>query len=538
MITPIDLEELLDVAPIAGPLAAQTVSRQTDPTRRRIVWFLQTQSHQEGGLKKLAYDLLRTNGVHRLGSPTMHRIGFDAHTYFAGEEFESICDELGYYPLQSLKELNAQLQGSECSIDFEELISDPTPEQSARWKDRQVQLERTLMATREKMQPKNRRASAATFLYYCRQQAAQKLAGHLAMMCSEPSAQWSVPYFHDVLGALEDMLCRHAESAKSAAASTQIAGFVEDALNYAYRHKALVIVKGTERLGKTEAARRWVLANPDKARLVSLTAGTTDGLFYGEIFDALGCGEKGEKTNGELRAAIRATVKNNDLVLVIDEAHCLFGLSHKASIKRLEYIRTEFVNRNIPVVLIITPQFASRLTELERQTEFNVNQFRGRVMRWAELPGKPDRRDVECLCRFYLPEAPDQMCDLLTTFAFASEYPFAAVKQAITEAQELVAKGTAKKIDETTIKRAIGVALYTTGQVAATLPGNNSPGRHAKRQKSVPSTLPISPVAAPVQGADTSVADRGQRPVTVPAGPDFSSVSASTRIRTQTPISV
>ncbi len=169
-------------------------------------------------------------------------------------------------------------------------------------------------------------------------------------------------------------------------------------------------------------------------------------------------------------SAIRDAVSTRDLMLIFDEAHCLFGLSARASIKRLEYIRTEFVNRGIPVVLVVTPQFSDRLREMERTTGFNTNQFRGRITKWAELPKKPSRADVECVCRHLLPDIPEECATLLVDCAVSADTPLAALNNAVLEARMLAEKRDCAVGDPDVIRTAIGYSLATRQMLESSIP--------------------------------------------------------------------
>ncbi len=475
MIKPIGLEEFASVSPVAGPSAASTVSQLTDEKKRRLVWFLQWKSHEPGGLKSFAYTLVGRN-PERLGSHTMHRLGFDVHTYFEGPAYELICDELNSHPLGCIEKIKAEFIELELRESFVDLLDYSAEEKDAQ-KARSFERRRNFDA---EIGPKKRRQSAVTFLYTCREQALV-MPEFLAGLCKNPGANWDLPYFSRLVDALEIALKEQTDGAAKTAAPTKISANVHDALDFAHQTKGLVVIHGVERMGKSEAARMWQAAHPEKARLISLSAATTDFLFYSEIFEALGCGEKKAGTSTELRSRIRETVQNRDLALIFDEAHCLFGLSEKASIKRLEYIRTEFVNRGIPVVLIITPQFAKRLKDLEAKTSFNVNQLRGRLARWVTLPPKPSRSDVECLTRFCLPGIDQESHALMTNFAMQSEYPFASVRHAVNECHALIAPG--EKISPPIISKAIGHALFTASQLAETIPAP-APARRVQQRPS------------------------------------------------------
>ena len=329
------------------------------------------------------------------------------------------------------------------------------------------------------------------------------------------------------MDALLETVERRGQAAKNRAAATRISSHVHDAMSFAYRNRSLAVIHGTERLGKSVATRIWQETNAGCARLVDLTAATTDILFYQELFKALGCGHVKKGDANELRAGIRAAVETRDLMLIFDEAHCLFGLSPRASIKRLEYIRTEFVNRGIPVVLVVTPQFSDRLREMERTTGFNVNQFRGRITKWAELPKKPSRGDVESVCRHLLPGLDAECTGLMVDCALSSDTPFGALNNAFLEARVAAEKAGVAITHPETIKLAIGYSLATRQMLDASIPAAKPAPLGRKPRLSnfppTPAEAPAGRSAGCVQAACTrsakevpaTVAHRAQGPLCV-----------------------
>jgi hypothetical protein len=471
MIKPAQLEAVAGADPIPGHVAGHAVAQVSDPKRRRLIWFLHWFSHRPGGLRALALDLINRNLRTRLGSATMHRLGIEPATVYAGEPFEEICCELSFYPSESRRDLRQTIEFCLASNDFGGIA-----------------------AAKKLLSPESRRASAATFLSECRDSACRGLAETLRQISSDPRAKWEVPYMQDLVGAVAEEMRGHADLARSLAAQTKIASHVSDALEFSYRTRGLVVVFGTERIGKSKAAEQWTAANPDKARIIPLTAGTTDLLFYSEVAEAIGCGAMNGLTAGEMRERIRGAVKSRDLMLIFDEAHCLFGLSPKASVKRLEYLRTEFVNNGIPVALIVTPQFANRLVGLERSTDFNLNQFRGRITKWVELPQKPSRADIESVACFRLPEIDNESLTLLVDSASASECPLAALHNAILEAQSLAEK-VGSEITPDLVRQAVGFAMWTTDRLAATIPApaSKTPKRRSRTPAVDTSMAQLSP---------------------------------------------
>lgn len=468
MIAPVEMWEVRGTDPLSGESVGAAAAFMT-PEMRRLAWFLQWQSHQPGGLKVFAHDLINANLRTRLGSPTMHRIGITPATVYSGDAFEDVCRELDYFPSGNAAVLTRELDAC--------LLIDS-------W----VPSEREQEESRRLLRPENRKASAAKFLLRARERACA-LAAHLRAVCIDGQLSWEVPYLRDLPGAIAEAMKRYTDRAETLAASTKNARIVHDGMEFAGIAGGLVVIFGPERIGKSKSAEQFAVANPDKCRLISLSAGTTDRLFYGEIATALYCDREGRDTAG-LREVIRDTVASRSLMLIFDEAHCLFGTSAKASIKRIEYIRTEFVNRGIPVVLIVTPQFAHRLQGLERSSDFNLRQLRGRVTRWVAMDRKISVTDLERVARFHVPEIDAESLEIVTTAALATELPLAALHNTIQEARVLAAKTSASSLNLDIFKAATNHSLWTSSCLAATIPApETDSGRMHSARRSTPKTI-------------------------------------------------
>lgn len=466
---PFRIHELETIPSVPAQRAAATVARTSDAERRRLIWYLHWASHQEGGLTGFAVEMLELILKQRLGTPTMRAAGIGAGVIYTGETYNRICDEIDSFEHRSRSEIERELETCE---EFR-------PYDAA---ERIAKLRATL-------RPERRRANCWDLLQVCRERC-RDLPQQLRELCINPEASWTHPHFEGFVDALRQVIERRAATARARYASTRIAGYVQDVMSFAYRNRSLAVIHGTERLGKSVAARLWQETNAGCARLIDLTAATTDILFYQEVFKALGCGEVRRGDANELRAGIRAAVETRDLMLIFDEAHCLFGLSARASIKRLEYIRTEFVNRGIPVVLVVTPQFSERLREMERTTGFNTNQFRGRITKWAELPEKPSRADVECVCRHMIPGLSDEAAALLVDCAVSADTPLAALNNAVLEARMLAERRELPVTHPEVIRTAIGYSLATRQMLEASIP---APQPAARRRRAISVSRPAMP---------------------------------------------
>lgn len=472
-VTPPTISELPFIDPLPAQKVATVAAQIADTEKRQIIWFLHWVSHQSGGLTRFAHEMLCDFIPTRLGTPTMRETGIGPNIVYSGATYEDICIEIRSYEhppaLDVEREMDFYLR---CPSEFGR---------------------RRLPELQKSIKPGFRRATCPALLQVC-MDSCYDLPTHLSKLCLDSKTPWEHTHFGGFYEAVREAIAQRIKFAQSRSAPTKIASYVHDAMSFAYRNKSLAVIHGTERLGKSVATRLWQESNAGRARLIDLTAATTDILFYHELFKALGCGAVKRGDANELRAGIRAAVENRDLMLIFDEAHCLFGLSARASVKRLEYIRTEFVNRGIPVVLVVTPQFSDRLREMERTTGFNTNQFRGRITKWAELPKKPSRADVECVCRFMLPTLDDESAALLVDCAMSAETPLAALHNAVLEARSIGEKEGREATAPDIIRTAIGYSLATRQMVDASIPAaHQMPKRHRARFAASPSVIQNRP---------------------------------------------
>jgi len=105
------------------------------------------------------------------------------------------------------------------------------------------------------------------------------------------------------------------------------------------------------------------------------------------------------------RKAIKMQIKVEEffrttgLMLVIDEAHYLFRHQQRSnsSPELVDWVNTALVNRNVPVALICTDQFAKLKNRVEKQTGWTSEQLEHRVKRYKKLPTTPTKKDLEAV---------------------------------------------------------------------------------------------------------------------------------------------
>jgi hypothetical protein len=283
---------------------------------------------------------------------------------------------------------------------------------------------------------------------------------------------------------------------------------VFDALEYAWSEKGLVQITGDARFGKTEAVKTWCMMHPGKARLVTTPCSNYEADIWRAVADALGI-EHTYKTNPrKLKELVEFTVNHSGLMFVFDEAHFLFParLSPTTFPMRLNWVRTQIVDRKCPVALVSTPQDYSRAADkFVKASGYNLAQWTGRTVHQTILPGELEFDDLLAIAKIKCPELDGDFQELIAAKALQSENYIMAV-EAIGKRARYIAKRDGHP--ETTladVKLAIAEVIPTSAPVpaAATRPApataaSPAPIRQTRpAAASAPRARSIRPAAPP-----------------------------------------
>jgi len=425
-----------------GPLLAYKIARRVaeapNDRWRRLMWYLQAISQEPDGLKAFAQRAIASH-FDRLGTPGMHESALRQETVFRGQDLKRIEDELD--PLESLSRLDGR--------------------------DRPHDKRRLDWATGEEL------------IKRCMEEASS-LPALLAGISRKGPFHYQASWFKDLEGAIFDTMESDSERLLQSIASTSISKRIFDALDYLSEAGGLSIIYGSERIGKTAAADAYTRAKPHRARIISLQAASNETSFFHEIGRALGCGWLTGITITHVKNRIAEALSNRDLMLIFDEAHNLFGTTARGSVRRLEFIRTAFTNQGVPVCLIMTPQFVNRMNSIEKVSDFNFNQLRGRVTEFLKLPDKPTREDLVAVAKHLLPECDANSLRALVEYARGSEYHFQAISKTAAKAQFLAKRDGSISVSFDHVSEAIGQSLFCDDHFAAAMDGSRTPRRRRK----------------------------------------------------------
>ncbi len=427
--------KLAAAANLSQPLLAEEFAEQ--PRLVELLWFLQWESMQPGGLEKFTLALL-AEFPGRIGPAALLSAG-------AGKLTQKECLEIwrqippGYW--RDILPDNAwHMESLRSSEDYAEKA----------WVGERVlpQEESRLAAALAKL---NRQA----FVEAATAAAETSLAAYLTSLCNEVNrpqrhadGEMGEPltnppwYFADILPTLFAAMDSHAQRARQGIAMTEVALKVFDALEYAWSEKALVNVQGDSRFGKTEAVKTWCAMHPGKARLVTVPCSNGAAELYRAFADALGIEHSYKTAPLKLKELVEFTVKHSGLMFVADEAHFLFpAASYKNSPPmRLNWLRTQVVDRSLAVALVSTPQdYNHAAAKFVKASGFNLAQWTGRKALQVNLPAELDFDDLLAIAKLKAPDLDGDFQELIAAKALQSENYIMAV-DAIAKRARYVAK--------------------------------------------------------------------------------------------------
>ncbi len=275
----------------------------------------------------------------------------------------------------------------------------------------------------------------------CGPKGTESLVGWLTEFCLNPETVGS-PQFLSALRACAN------ERAQCAAAPvvTGVGQTIHAALDYSLDQRCMIVVEGVARLGKTFAVSHWCSARPGRVRYMQCPSTNDDVAFFSALATALGLTVEHTPKTKNLRPRIEDTLQAGDLMLVIDEAHnCWPGHSYRnARPSRICWLMTALVNCNVPVALVVTPQFFRSQKVCEERIGWASEQFVGRIGDYIKLPVELSIEDLRAVARAHLPEGDATSIEALALYAGSSQKYLAAIEHAVKKARYLAGQAGRK----------------------------------------------------------------------------------------------
>lgn len=502
--------EYTELRGLNGNLISCKAALLSDPRKRSLLFFLQAMSMRPGGLPEFAKQFLAAF-PERFGTPTMHRAGLKSVRIYSAKVAAEIMDELGLGD-----------RGAEAFLD--EGAADPS-------------------AIRAPITEDANPRSVEELVALCREQATG-LDRFLTELCINPRVEIQlpgdlpadadvyrsktedlhpepgggvykaagVPFFREIVGALIEYQDRHQERVERGFVQTAVAREVFATLDFGLATGKMVVIEGREGVGKTEATKAWCEMHLGEARFVSLSGISNKTSVFRAIAKSLGLASGYSLTTSDLQSRIEDMLERSQLVLVVDEAHFLFGQGVRiySQPELVDWVDTALYNRHVPVALVCTPQFTARLQQADRQVGWNAGQFRRRCKRFVQLPENVSKADLEAVTRKLLPEASRDTINFLVGYAGANRQPLSVLVDAVDEARLLAKAAGREQVIFDDSKRAVYEFRIPSDQaLARTLvpaPVGRSGRRGLARTVNAPADkAACKPVETPAQPSNAAI---------------------------------
>jgi hypothetical protein len=350
--------------------------------KRALLWFLQAKSLQDGGLRKLAADL-----VARLPGRFTSIIGrsgyvVEADEVTAAERFlVGVCID---------PKVSIRLPGEDEDI-------------------RQFETERA--------------------------------RHYFPALDPEDAREAAFSYSSEKVGAaLLDYRRRHDAAAAEGRYQTAIGRKISATLDFGLKTAGMVMIDGREGRGKTDETKAWCQRHLGEARYVSLKGINSKTAAFRELGKALGIASSYARKVSEMQARVEDVLERSKLMLVIDEAHWLFNQSARIYTRPelMDWLVTAICNRSIPVALVTTPQFITSMAKAAHQVGWNYKQFFRRVARRVELPGRNSTKDIEGAVRWTFPKAGSATIDRIVGHVLLTKRDLSALGDIVRELRYLL----------------------------------------------------------------------------------------------------
>ncbi len=234
------------------------------------------------------------------------------------------------------------------------------------------------------------------------------------------------PGFNEALGAFMDA---YAQSEIARTADTTLRRKVFRELDFARRKCVPVPLVADTRHGKTTAAETYCKGWPGLARMVTVPASNRERDLLRAHGEAFGLDFTPSTPTPHLKEWVEFTLRNTGLFLLYDEAHYLIPISYDKSTppRRLEWVRTEVIDRGIPCAFLATPQSSEEtLKRYAEKTKFCLDQWLGRIAPSVLLSDEPSDADYAAVAKLHFPDFSDrvlgELCDVAAEKAWGYKW--------------------------------------------------------------------------------------------------------------------
>jgi hypothetical protein len=423
--------EFAELRAISGTAVARRCALLLSSGKRQLLWFVQGMSLAEGGLRKLARELLKMF-PDRLILPSRRDVDWKTGESEKLTREECIQLALGRWPW-------------------------PEDEEHPYWPSLEEFLTDLCINPRLRIRLKSGGIETSEI-------DVDLAKDEFPELDERDFHDANLDYFRDICGALVEYKRRYEEKVKADCCVTAIGRQIWNQLDDALKTSTMSVIDGLEGRGKTEAVRPWCNCHLGEARFISLDGTSTKTTQFREFARALGVGHGYTRKVSEMQAGVKDVLRASHLMPVIDEAHFFFNQGPRMYTRpeMLDWIDTALCNPPLPVALVTTPQFMKCMERAAGQVDWNYRQFKRRCKRYCRLPAKNTPEDVEAVARHLLPKADRATIKQILAYEALSKRDLSAVGDVVRESKLLAEQEGAAKVTFEHVKRAIHEVLLVS----------------------------------------------------------------------------
>lgn len=432
---------------IAGKLAAARNLQYSDlpdqitktPRLVELLWFLEYIWRQPGSLAPFIDGLVEKH-PDRIGTPEMLKIGKPAGGRYSVSQAHKIWQELPSC-LQAEIEMGEPKNWKSFLALKDTYSIEPAEEdvQIAKW-----------LAALQAPDEKFTGSSPIDFYRICRAGAGAQIESLIYSLCNETAKAFDpVPCFHDVYGAIFEAMDAWAAEKKKELAQTEVARKIFDALDYALSERILVRISGDSRFGKTESIATYCAMYPGRIRLITVPCSNCEADLFRAVADAFGIVYSLKTTFRSIKEKVEFVLRFGQVGVALDESQFLLPIhfSETTPPMRLNWVRTQIIDRGVPCILVSTPQsYKQAVNKYLRKTGYAFEQFVGRNKFLVELPTNLSHEDLMAVARVHFPELDEDYLELIAGTAMVSDSYLQAVENIGRRARFIAKRGGRDKI--------------------------------------------------------------------------------------------
>jgi hypothetical protein len=174
--------------------------------------------------------------------------------------------------------------------------------------------------------------------------------------------------------------------------------------------------------------------------------------FFKRIGEALGIDCSYGSNPSRLKERVEYVIRHGGIFLLLDEAHFLapMNFTETTSPHRLNWVRTEIVDRQLPLAISVTPQaFKGAIDRFVKKTRYDMTQFFGRDFLPCVLPEVLSEEDLIAVARIHFPGFSGKALGYIASEARLSQNYLQAVEAIARRARFLAGKrGGAVKLKD------------------------------------------------------------------------------------------